>query len=322
MPRKIIFDTDPGQDDAVALLLALASPDELEVLAVTTVAGNVGLDLTSVNARVVCELAGRSDLPVHAGCDAPLARKLVTAENVHGKSGLDGIALRPPRTKLHKTHAVDAIIEILRREAKGTVTLVAIGPLTNIATAFDRAPEVISRVKEIVIMGGTHFERGNITPVAEFNIYVDPEAARIVFEAGVPLVVMSLDVTHKAIVSHDWVEAIGALGTRVGDAVASWNDLYESYDSETDGMRGAPLHDPCAVAYLLRPELFSGRKVNVEVESEGRVTSGTTVVDWAGVTGRKPNCTWMRDIDRDAFFALLLERIGRLGTPIATERRA
>jgi len=313
MARKIIFDTDPGQDDAVALLLALASPEELEVLAVTAVAGNVPLELTALNARVICELAGRPDLPVHAGCDAPLARKLVTAENVHGKSGLDGIALRPPRMELAPAHAVDVIIDILRREPAGTVTLVPLGPLTNIATAFDRAPDIIGRVQEIVLMGGAYFEVGNVTPAAEFNIFVDPEAARIVFEAGAPIVVMSLDVTHRALTSRDWVEAVRGLGTRVGEAVASWTDFYERYDRAKYGTEGAPLHDPCAVAYLIRPDLFAGRHINVEIETEGRFTTGMTVADWWGVSGRTPNAMWMREIDRDGFFALLLERIGRLG---------
>ena len=196
--RKIIIDTDPGQDDAVAILLAFACPEELDVLGITAVAGNVPLALTEKNARIICELAGKTDVPVFAGCDTPLKRKLVTAEHVHGKTGLDGPPLAEPRMPLQDAHAVDFIIETLRREPSGTVTLVPIGPLTNIATAFERAPDIVERVQEIVIMGGAYFEVGNITPAAEFNIYVDPEAADIVFKSGAPLVVMPLDVTHKA----------------------------------------------------------------------------------------------------------------------------
>ncbi|MGL5009202.1 MAG: nucleoside hydrolase, partial [Paracoccaceae bacterium] len=190
MPRKIIIDTDPGQDDAVAILLALASPAEMTVLGITAVAGNVPLPLTQKNARIVCELAGKADVPVFAGCDAPIKRKLVTAEHVHGKTGLDGPPMADPVMPLQDQHAVDFIIETLRREPAGTVTLCPLGPLTNIAVAFQRAPDVVARVQEIVLMGGAYFEVGNITPAAEFNIYVDPEAAAIVFKSGVPLVVM------------------------------------------------------------------------------------------------------------------------------------
>lgn len=312
MARKIIIDTDPGQDDAVAILLALASP-ELEVLGITAVAGNVPLALTERNARIVVELAGRADVPVHAGCDAPLARKLVTAEAVHGTTGLDGIPLRPPVTPLAEGHGVDFIIDTLRREEPGTVTLVPIGPLTNIATAFDRAPDIVGRVQEIVIMGGAYFEVGNVTPAAEFNIFVDPEAAAAVFGAGVPLTVLPLDVTHKALTSHEWVAAVRDLGTRVGEAVASWTDFYERHDRAKYETEGAPLHDPCAIAWLIRPDLFGGRRVNVEIETTGRYTTGMTVADWWGVTDRKPNCLFIRDVDRDGLFALLLERLGRLG---------
>lgn len=250
MPRKIIIDTDPGQDDAVGILLALASP-EVEVLALTTVAGNVPLDLTSRNARIVCEIAGRPDIPVHAGCDAPLSRPLVTAEHVHGKSGLDGIALFQPASALAPGHAVDAIIDILRREPEGSVTLVAMGPLTNLATAFRRAPDIVPRLREIVLMGGAYFEVGNITPAAEFNIYVDPEAAQIVFAAGAPLTVLPLDVTHKALTSRDWIEQMRASGP-VGRAVAGWTDFFERYDREKYGAEGAPLHDPCTIAWLIQ----------------------------------------------------------------------
>lgn len=316
MAQKIIIDTDPGQDDAVAILLALASP-ELEVLGITAVAGNVPLPLTLRNARAICELAGRPDIPVFAGCDAPLEGRLVTAENVHGATGLDGITLPEPTMPVQDRHAVDFIIETLRREPAGSVTLVPIGPLTNIAAAFRQAPDVIARVGRIVMMGGAYFEVGNVTPAAEFNIFVDPEAAAIVFGAGVPLVVMPLDVTHKALTSADWIARIRGLGTRLGEAVASWTDFFERYDKAKYGSAGAPLHDPCAVAYLIRPDLFTGREINVVIETQGEYTAGMTVADWWGVTGRAPNALFMNDIDRDAFFALLTERLSRLGQPQA-----
>jgi purine nucleosidase len=308
--RRIIIDTDPGQDDAVAILLALASP-ELEILGITTVAGNVPLPLTSKNARVVCELAGRSDLRVFAGCDRPLARKLVTAEYVHGKTGLDGIALPDPTMPLAEGDAVDFIIEALREEPPGTVTLVPIGPLTNIATAFRRAPDIVPRVAEIVLMGGAYFEVGNVTPAAEFNIYVDPEAAEIVFKSGAPLVVMPLDVTHRALTTRARVEAFRNLGTRVGHAVASWTDFFERFDMAKYGSEGAPLHDPCTIAYLLKPDLFTGRHVNVAIETKGEFTAGMTVADWWRVTGRPANAMFMGGIDAEAFYALLTERLAR-----------
>ena len=309
--RKIIIDTDPGQDDAVAILLALASPDEIEVLGITCVAGNVPLSLTAKNARMVCELAGKPETRVFAGCDRPLGRDLVTAEHVHGKTGLDGVTLPEPAITPAPGHAVDFLIETLRREPAGTVTLVPIGPLTNIAAAFQRAPDIVERVQEIVLMGGAYFEGGNITPSAEFNIYVDPEAAKIVFASGAPLVVMPLDVTHKALTSRAWVEGMAAMG-RIGQAVASWTDFFERYDREKYGSEGAPLHDPCTIAWLIAPELFAGRHINVEIETESELTLGMTVADWWRVTGREANATFIRDVDAKGFFDLLTQRIGDL----------
>lgn len=311
MTRKIIIDTDPGQDDAVAILLALASP-ELEVLGITAVAGNVPLELTQKNARIVCELAGRRDVRVFAGCDRPLVHDLVTAEHVHGKTGLDGPDLPDPTMALQDTHAVDFIIDTLRAEPAGTVTLCPLGPLTNIATAFQRAPDIAARVQEIVLMGGAYFEVGNITPAAEFNIYVDPEAAEIVFKSGAPITVMPLDVTHKALVTKARNDAFRALGTPVGLAVAAMTDFFERFDKAKYGSDGAPLHDPCVTAWLVRPDLFSGRHINVEVETQSALTRGMTVADWWGVTDRAPNAMFMGDVDADGFFALLTERLGRL----------
>ena len=312
MTRKIIIDTDPGQDDAVAILLALASP-ELQVLGLTAVAGNVPLDLTARNARIVCELARRPDVPVFAGCDRPLARDLVTAEHVHGKTGLDGPQMAEPTMPLQDIHAVDFIIETLRAEAPGTVTLCPLGPLTNIATAFRRAPEIVARVQRIVLMGGAYFEVGNITPAAEFNIYVDPEAARIVFAAGAPITVLPLDATHKALTTADRVQAFRDLGTEVGRMVAAWTDFFERFDKEKYGSAGAPLHDPCVIAWLLKPDLFTGREINVEIEVDSPLTRGMTVADWWRVTDRPANALFIGDVDADGFFSLLTKRLARLG---------
>jgi purine nucleosidase len=310
-PRKIIIDTDPGQDDAVAILLALASPEDVDVLGITAVAGNVPLPLTEKNARIVCELAGKPETRVFAGCDAPLKRKLVTAEHVHGKTGLDGPPMADPTMPLQEQHAVDFIIETLRTEPSGTVTLCPIGPLTNIATAFERAPDIVERVQEIVMMGGAYFEVGNITPAAEFNIYVDPEAAEIVFKSGVPLVVMPLDVTHKALTTKARIDAFRAMGTQVGDMVAAWTDFFERFDMEKYGSEGAPLHDPCTIAYLINPDLFSGRHINVEIETTSELTLGMTVADWWRVSGRAPNALFIGDIDAEGFYALLADRLAR-----------
>jgi len=309
--RRIVIDTDPGQDDAVAILLALASP-ELEVLGITAVAGNVPLALTERNARIICELAGRPEMRVFAGCDAPMGRKLVTAEHVHGKTGLDGPQLADPVMPLQDQHAVDFIIDTLRREPAHTVTLCPLGPLTNIATAFQKAPDIVARVQQIVLMGGAYFEVGNITPAAEFNIYVDPEAAQIVFRSGVPLVVMPLDVTHKALTNRARIEAFRGMGTEPGRMVAEWTDFFERFDMQKYGSEGAPLHDPCVIAFLIDPSLFSGRHINVEIETQSDLTLGMTVADWWGVTKRPANALFIGAVDAERFYALLIERIARL----------
>jgi purine nucleosidase len=312
MPRKIIIDTDPGQDDALALLLALASPEELDVLGIVAVAGNVPLPLTSRNIRVVCELADRTDVPCFAGSDAPLSRPLITAEHVHGKTGLDGADLPEPTMPLDPRHGVDFIIETLRGHDPGTVTLCPLGPLTNIAAAFLRAPDIVARVQEIVLMGGAYFEVGNITPAAEFNIYVDPEAAQTVLRSGVRITMVPLDLTHKALTTRARIDAFRAFRTPVGDAIAGWLDFFERFDVQKYGAEGGPLHDPCVIAYLLEPHLFAGRFINVEIETQSPLTLGMTVADWWGVTNRPRNVMFLRDIHAEGFFRLLTERIARL----------
>ncbi|WP_417255997.1 nucleoside hydrolase [Celeribacter halophilus] len=311
-PRKIIIDTDPGQDDAMAILLALGSPEEIDVLGITAVAGNVPIERTAENARKVCEVAKRPDVKVFAGCDRPMAHTLVTAEHIHGKTGLDGIELPAPTMPLQEQHGVDFIIDTLKREPAGTVTLCPMGPLTNIATAFEKAPEIVERVQEIVLMGGAYFEVGNITPAAEFNIYVDPEAADIVFKSGVKLTVMPLDVTHKVLVTAPRLKAFHDFGNHLGEVVAGWLDFFERFDIEKYGSLGGPLHDPTLIAYLIKPELFSGRFINVEIETQSKLTRGMTVADWWGVTDRAKNATFMGDVDADGFFELLTERVRRL----------
>ena len=310
-PFPIIIDTDPGQDDAVAILLALASP-ELEVLGITAVAGNVPLALTEKNARKVCELGGRKDIKVFAGADRPTIRPLVTAEYVHGKTGLDGPVLPEPTMPLHGQHAVDFIVEILMSREPGNVTLCTLGPLTNVALALEREPRIAPRIAAIVAMGGGFFEGGNTTPAAEFNIYVDPQAARTVFEAGIPITLIPLDCTHRALTTRKRVERFRAMTNRSGPAVAALLDFFERFDEQKYGTDGGPLHDPCVIAWLLKPELFNGRHVNVAIECDSELTMGMTVVDWWGVTERPVNATVLRDVDADGFFSLLTERIARL----------
>ena len=310
-PQSLIIDTDPGQDDAVAILLALASP-EINLLGITTVAGNVPLALTQENARKICDLAGRTDMQVFAGLDRPLVRPLVTAEHVHGRTGLDGPMLPDPETPLQEQHAVDYIIDTLRREPAGSVTLAPIGPLSNIAMAMQRAPDTIPRIRQIILMGGAYFEVGNITPAAEFNIYVDPHAAQIVFASGVPVTLMPLDVTHKALTRTDRVAALRAIGNRTGVAVAEMLEFFERFDEAKYGSDGGPLHDPCTIAWMIAPDIFNGRPCNVEIETASPLTMGMTVVDWWQVSSRPHNALVIGDLDADRFFALITERLANL----------
>lgn len=310
--RPVIIDCDPGQDDAVAILLALAAPEALDVRAVTTVAGNVPLALTAANALRVVELAGRTEVPVHAGCPRPMLRPLVTAEHVHGSTGLDGCDLPPPEMPLQDRHAVEAIVRLCLDAGPDGITLCPIGPLTNIALAIVMEPRILPCIREIVLMGGAARVPGNVTPSAEFNIHVDPHAAHVVFECGRPIVMLGLDVTHKAITTPQRLDAIRAIGTPVSDAVAGMLAYSDTRDLERYGEPGGPLHDPCVVAYLLKPELFSGRRARVRIETASELTMGRTVVDWRGAVGEEPNAFVVGDIDADGFYALLTDRLGSL----------
>ncbi len=311
MRRKIIIDTDPGQDDAVAILLALASP-ELDVLGIVAVAGNVPLALTERNARSIVALAGHPELPVHAGAVRPLVRPLITAEHVHGRTGLDGADLPDPVMPLHPRHGVDFIVETLLASEPGEVTLCTLGPLTDVALALNRAPEIAPRIREIVMMGGAYFEVGNITPTAEFNVYVDPEAADVVLRSGVPVTMLPLDVTHGAIATPERLAAFRALGNRAGTVVANMLGFSERFDREKYGGAGGPIHDPNVIAWLLKPELYEGRRINVAVECGSALTLGMTVADYWRVTQRPANALFLRSVDDVGFFDLLTERLARL----------
>ena len=309
--RQIIIDCDPGQDDAVALFLAMASPDELEILGITTVAGNVPLALTQRNARMMCDLAGQQQTRVFGGCDKPMIREPVTAEYIHGDTGIDGVDVFEPATPLQDQHAVDFIIDTLLAADDASITLVPTGPLTNIGTALRREPRITEALQELVIMGGAMREGGNRSPSAEFNILADPHAAEIVFNCGRPITAMGLDVTHQVLSTRERVARIRALDNPVADATAGMLSFFHLYDTGKYGSEGAPLHDPCTIAWLLQPELFRTRLCNLSVETQSELTIGHTAVDFWHVTDRPHNVSWAHQVDADGFYELLNNRLAR-----------
>jgi purine nucleosidase len=311
MRRRIIIDTDPGLDDAVAILFALAAVDELEVLGIVAVAGNLPLFETERNARRVCALAGRPELPIYAGCERPLLRPLATADRIHSDPRLEAV-LPEAATPLRAQHGVDFLIETLRSADAGTITLCALGPLTNIAMMLVKAPEIVGKVGELVVMGGACFELGNVTPAAEFNIHVDPHAAAIVIDSGIPITIIPLDVTHRLVTTAPRLAALRALPNRCGKAVAELLATFERNRRAKFGERAKALHDPAVIGYLLRPDLYDGREVNVAIETESPLTIGMTVVDWWSVTGRKPNVRFMTTLEAAGFYDLLTETLARL----------
>ena len=307
MALPIILDCDPGHDDAIALVLALASP-ELEVKAVTSSAGNQTPDKTLRNVLRMLTLLKRSDIPVAGGAVKPLMRDLIIADNVHGETGLDGPALPEPDFAPQNCTAVELMANVLR-ESPEPVTLVATGPQTNVALLLNSHPELHAKIARIVIMGGA-MGLGNWTPAAEFNIYVDPEAAEIVFQSGIPVVMAGLDVTHRAQIMADDIERFRAINNPVARTVAELLDFFMEYHkTEKWGFQGAPLHDPCTIAWLLKPEIFTTARRWVGVETQGKYTQGMTVVDYYMLTGNEPNTDIMLDIDRQAFVDLLAERL-------------
>jgi inosine-uridine nucleoside N-ribohydrolase len=302
----ILIDCDPGHDDAMALLLALASP-ELELLGVTTVHGNQTLSKTTANALRVLEFAGRGDVPVAAGADRPLYREPRVAAHVHGETGLDGPDLPPPAGAPVEQHAVDFLADRLRAAGR-PVTLVPTGPLTNVALLLARHPDV--EIERIVLMGGAIAE-GNVTPAAEFNIWVDPEAAARVFASGIDVTMVGLDVTHRALMTPDHAERLRAAG-RVGGMVAELWAFYHRFHARVYEFPGTPVHDALAVAHVIREDLLSTRHRNVEVDCASELCRGRTVVDLWRISGREPNAHVAVEVDGDAFLDLLVERIGSL----------
>ena len=289
----------------------MSSPDELEILGITAVAGNVPLNLTQRNARMMCDIAGQMDLAVYSGCSRPMQREPITAEYIHGVTGIDGLDVFDPVTPLQEQHAVDFIIETLLAADEDSVTLVPTGPLTNIGTAIDREPSILKSVREIVLMGGAMRESGNRSPSAEVNIMVDPHAADIVLNCGRPVTVMGLDLTHQVLSTRERIDRIKALDNPVADATAGMLSFFDRYDRKKYSSEGAPLHDPCTIAFLLKPELFEGKMCNVSVETESELTIGHTAVDFWQVTDRPNNTNWIHTIDADGFYDLLTERLAR-----------
>ncbi len=308
MTTPILIDCDPGVDDAIAILLAFGL--DLPVAGITTVAGNVPLSLTYPNARKICELAGHSHVPVFAGCPRPLLRPLATAEDVHGATGLQGADLPEPSFPRQAQHGVDFLIEQLL-SASAPVRIAALGPLTNLAVALIKCPQIAEHIEQLVIMGGA-MGQGNITPAAEFNLYVDPHAAHVVLSADVPTTLITLDATHQVLTTPERLADIRAINNPVSAAAAGMLSFYGQHDLARYGLPGGPLHDPCVLVYLHKPELFTTRTVNVAVETTGEQTMGRTVVDWFGDVSRQDRGSPIQvveTVNADGIYKLLIQAL-------------
>lgn len=311
-PIDLIIDTDPGADDVVALLLAMASPEELNIRAITTVAGNVRLEKTSRNARLAREWGGREDIAVYAGATRPLLRTPVYAADIHGEEGLPGVAVYEPNQGLAKGCAVEYLVETLSNAKPQSITLAMLGPQTNLALALIQAPKIVRGIKQVIVMGGAHFNGGNITPVAEFNLFADPEAAEAVLSSGVKLTYLPLDVTHKVLTSDARLRQLATVDNQASKRVVGILDAYGRPDMQRYGIPGGPVHDASVIAYLIRPALFSGRQIYMQVDSRKGLTYGQTIADWHGVLGQPANVLWIDSADAQGFFDLLSARLARL----------
>ncbi|MDH1632485.1 nucleoside hydrolase [Pseudomonas mosselii] len=311
-PRDLIIDTDPGADDVVALLLAMASPEELKIRAITTVAGNVRLEKTSRNARLAREWAGREEIPVYAGAGRPMVRTPIYAANVHGEEGLTGVKVHEPKKPLANGNAVQYLIDTLGAAEPHSITVAMLGPQTNLALALIQKPEIVNGIKEVVVMGGAHFNGGNITPAAEFNLFADPHAAEVVLASGVKLTYLPLDVTHKVLTSDARLKQLAAVNNNASKLVVDILNAYIKFDMDNYGMPGGPVHDASVIAYLLKPELFKGRQVHMVVDSREGPTFGQTIADWYGVLKQPANVMWIEEGDAQGFFDLLSARLARL----------
>lgn len=314
MSTKIILDCDPGHDDMMAIMLAAASP-ELEILGITTVAGNQTGDKTFENARRVLTLIDRHDIPLARGADRPIIRELITAPQIHGTSGLDGAELPYPDAPFLDCHAVDFIIDTVKASSE-KVTLVPTGPLTNIGLAFIKAPEIKKNVKEVVLMGGAVYD-SNMTPGAEFNIFVDPEAAREVFLSGLPVTMVGLDVTNKSLMSFAQTEEISSWGGKISSVVGPLMKFFAQANLNYFGIEGAPIHDALTVATLINPKVVELETMFVDIETQGELTRGQTVADVYGVTGKTPNCKVAMKVDNDLFMSIMMDAVRKLDKKLA-----
>ena len=308
MNIPVIMDCDPGHDDAIALIIAHAS-DKIDIKAVTTVAGNQTVEKTTLNALKILSFIG-ADVPVAKGCFKPLIRDLITAPEVHGESGLDGPVLPEPILKLSEMSAVELIAKTVR-ESKDKITLVPTGALTNIGLFLISYPELKCKIEQISLMGGACFG-GNWTPSAEFNILVDPEAAEIVFSSGIPIIMSGLDVTHKAIIKTEDIERFRSIKTKTAKLVAELLDFFAKFHEGQCDFEGSPLHDPCAVAWLINPSMFKSKHCHVDIETQGKYTTGTTVVDYWDILKKTKNVEVLFDIERNKFIDLIAESITKL----------
>ncbi|WP_285768462.1 nucleoside hydrolase [Peribacillus sp. SI8-4] len=303
--KKIILDCDPGHDDAISIILAASQPS-LDILGITTVSGNAEIEKTTRNALKICDLVSLNDVLVSKGASEPFIRIRETAPGIHGDSGLDGPELPEPSRSWSAEHGCDTIIRLIKG-ADDPVTILPTGPLTNIALALLKAPEIKDNIEEIVLMGGGTF--GNWTPTAEFNIWADPEAAKKVFDSGIPLVVMGLDITHQALATKEVIDQVQEIDNDVARIVGELLEFFASTYKEMFNFSGAPVHDVLTVAYCVAPELFTTKEVNITVETKGEFTAGTTSIDLHGITGRKVNAKYGLELDTEGFWKMMIEAL-------------
>jgi purine nucleosidase len=311
MTQKIILDCDPGHDDAIAILLAHGNP-EIDLLAITTVVGNQTLDKVTRNALAVAEIAGLTGVPIAAGCARPLVREISTAGEIHGESGMDGPTLPEPTLRVDERHAVDLIIDTVMSHEPQTITLVPTGGLTNIALAVRKEPRIAQRVKEVVLMGGG-YHTGNWSPVAEFNIKIDPEAAHIVFNEKWPVLMVGLDLTHQALATPAVVDQIAAVGTKPAQFVLELLEFFGSMYKKSQGFDAPPVHDPCAVAYVIDPTVMTTRRVPVDIELNGSLTMGMTVADFRYPPSDGCTTSVAVELDHEKFWGLVVDALQRIG---------
>jgi len=312
-PLPLILDCDPGIDDFIAILMILAAPERFNLLGITVTGGNVPLTYTAQNALKACELAGRRDAKVFAGCPEPILRELQVEEEVYGETGLKGVDLPKPKMFLQTTHAVDFLIDTLMTHPQ-KVTLATTAPLTNVAIAIVREPRILNNIEEIVTMGGS-MTLGNITPAAEYNFYADPEAAHILYTCGKKITTIGLDVTHQIVTSLEWFSHLDALENPVAGALATMLRAFYEYDMKNFGLEGGALHDPCVIGYLLNPTLFKGKDVHIEIDTSFGIGRGRSIVDWWHKRKLPANSHVFNEVNVKGFFDLLTDLLARYKNP-------